>query len=461
MNILVVYSRETKKFPVQEAALRHCFEGEGRRVFYLKLSDKGCFPQALSSVPFDLAVFCPSFLALRYTSIRFENMVQNLREAMQNLPCQNVFFPKREALCPGALLHAAQEWNVTTLYTIASKAVQNSLYPAKHCPNTLQIQRYKGEYWEQYLFDELRECMEFVPERKWTLSCARGELFWEDGAAAIEIENDAIKLQQIFEHNKELPRKAYQHCFAQPTWGKEWDRQKRLDLFLNSRAVFAYASFGDVLIENRDMLTQLKTKVVEKNHSIPIGVGKKIEPLARLPKTIYEATACGCVLVLWEGDYHDLVPNVHYFELKRDFSNLTEIVLAMEDRALCRRMQKACQKQLFLASPQSADSGYAQFANELIEALPKENQGQDVDSFPSSLRAIPALTIAPIYQKKEYNSNSLRFKRFFKKKFGAAWHALKTAPYNTYMKLFFFLFHRPALLNFVKKVLFYNKWGKN
>jgi hypothetical protein len=47
---------------------------------------------------------------------------------------------------------------------------------------------------------------------------------------------------------------------------------------------------------------------------------------------IFEAIGCGCCLILFEGDYSGaLKPGLHYIELKKDFSNISEVIEKIKD----------------------------------------------------------------------------------------------------------------------------------
>tara|TARA_Y100001958_G_C21204561_1_gene530812 strand:- start:325 stop:1566 length:1242 start_codon:yes stop_codon:yes gene_type:complete len=50
-------------------------------------------------------------------------------------------------------------------------------------------------------------------------------------------------------------------------------------------------------------------------------------PYRMISPRIFEAAAFKCLMILFEGDYNGLIkPNIHYLELKKDFSNYDEII---------------------------------------------------------------------------------------------------------------------------------------
>lgn len=58
---------------------------------------------------------------------------------------------------------------------------------------------------------------------------------------------------------------------------------------------------------------------------------KKYKTCEVSPK-MFEAVSCGTVLIMYPGCYKDIfIPNVHYIELKKDFSNIKEVIEKIKD----------------------------------------------------------------------------------------------------------------------------------
>jgi len=61
--------------------------------------------------------------------------------------------------------------------------------------------------------------------------------------------------------------------------------------------------------------------------------------LNQISPRVFESIACGCGLVLFEGRYSDVVvPDRHFIPLKKDFSNVDEVISKIEDKGLVREM---------------------------------------------------------------------------------------------------------------------------
>lgn len=56
-----------------------------------------------------------------------------------------------------------------------------------------------------------------------------------------------------------------------------------------------------------------------------------------------ESCACGSVQILFEGNYSGyLLKDIHYIPLKKDFSNISEVIKKMKDKDYCMHIQKNC-----------------------------------------------------------------------------------------------------------------------
>ena len=61
----------------------------------------------------------------------------------------------------------------------------------------------------------------------------------------------------------------------------------------------------------------------------------------------FEAAAMGCCQVLFEGRYSGILePGRHYIELKKDFSNICEVISKIKDKDLCRTIAEQTRKDL-------------------------------------------------------------------------------------------------------------------
>lgn len=83
---------------------------------------------------------------------------------------------------------------------------------------------------------------------------------------------------------------------------------------------------------------------------------------------IFEAAAFGCVMVQHEGNYAGLLePDRSYIQIRRDYSNVDEVVARMKDAAFCRRLARNAHADL-VASGRWGYRAFAERFDGILEA---------------------------------------------------------------------------------------------
>jgi hypothetical protein len=85
---------------------------------------------------------------------------------------------------------------------------------------------------------------------------------------------------------------------------------------------------------------------------------------------IFEAASCRCVQVLYEGDYSGvLTPGRHYIPLRRDFTNVDDVIRQLHDLEQCQSMVELAFKEIVLDPRYSEQAFVDAFDAELSAAL--------------------------------------------------------------------------------------------
>ncbi len=85
----------------------------------------------------------------------------------------------------------------------------------------------------------------------------------------------------------------------------------------------------------------------------------------------FEAAALDNVLILHTGRYADVLePDVHYIEVKRDYSNIPDVVTRMQDDAFCRSLRQHAYRDLIANGQYSYESFVRWFDKTLDTLLP-------------------------------------------------------------------------------------------
>jgi hypothetical protein len=85
---------------------------------------------------------------------------------------------------------------------------------------------------------------------------------------------------------------------------------------------------------------------------------------------IFEAIGCGCCLILFEGKYSEILkPWVHYLPLKKDFSNIEDIVIAIKDKKWIKLIAKQAYNDIIKTGKYSYEQFVAFVDKILLEYL--------------------------------------------------------------------------------------------
>ncbi|MBN2642657.1 MAG: hypothetical protein JXR78_13470 [Victivallales bacterium] len=84
---------------------------------------------------------------------------------------------------------------------------------------------------------------------------------------------------------------------------------------------------------------------------------------------VFESIALGTVLVLFEGEYWDIIqPWIHYIPLKKDFSNIDEVLDAVSDTMMLEKISKQAYQDVILSQKYS----YANLVNRVDDYIEKK-----------------------------------------------------------------------------------------
>ena len=93
--------------------------------------------------------------------------------------------------------------------------------------------------------------------------------------------------------------------------------------------------------------------------------------LRAISPRVFESAAWGNTLVLHEGEYSGLIrPGEHFIAVKKDYSNIDDVVAQINDRSLCERLAAATHRDLIQSDRYGYRSFVAQFDKILAGSVP-------------------------------------------------------------------------------------------
>lgn len=175
----------------------------------------------------------------------------------------------------------------------------------------------------------------------------------------------------------------------------EWDETKRIygdawfEFLRTSRATLGTES-GSNVFDFDGSIAKAVRKELKRHPSLPYDVlyGKHLREhdgrirMNQISPKIFEAIANHTALVLFEGSYSGVVePHVHYIPLKKDFSNVDEVLAMLDDDALLEAMTQRAYRDVI----ESGRYSYRRFIGEFDKLLKEELGERDC--------AVPLITL--------------------------------------------------------------------
>lgn len=343
LNILVVYSCRT--FPLRSTSWNHLYflqKYSGHRCFYVNIAVQG-LPRYLWKVPFDLIVFDTLFFS-RWKRTAFLRRVEQAR-ALRQLDAVRIALPQDEFISADILSGSINELGIDVVFSVAPPSEWPKIYPTVDPCQVAFYQVLTG-----YLDDEVVaniSALERQPRKRtidigyrvagrpylWFgrhgyLKQRIAEVFQAKAppkGLAIDIstrDEDAILGDGWYEF---LLRCKYTIGAEGGTSILDWDGSIHEETS-NYVARHPQATFEEVeaaCFPNRDGTFQL---------------------FAMGPRHL-EACATKTCQVLTTGNYNGVLePGKHYIELKKDFSNIDQVLeLMAEDRLRAEITERAYQ----------------------------------------------------------------------------------------------------------------------
>ncbi len=174
---------------------------------------------------------------------------------------------------------------------------------------------------------------------------------------------------------------AHEHGFSADISVHEADRlygEQWLDFLQSCRFVLGTESGASVIdlsgdIERRCIAylrRRPKASYEEVRARFFAGVDGKPVMTAVAPR-VFEAVACGGVLVQHEGEYGGLLqPDEHYIAVKKDYSNVAEVVARMRDLDFCERLRANAYRDLIASGRYSYQALVQRFDDILGDHVP-------------------------------------------------------------------------------------------
>jgi len=340
-NILIIY--RCRQYPLRSSIRDHLYSFKrysGARCFYFNASVRRV-PHWLLTIPFDLIVFHTTFLSGRWSPRLFAKLTDKIRK-IKDLPAVKVALPQDEYVYTDLLSDFITEFGVDYVFSVAPETEWPKVYRSVDF-DKVKIFRVLTGYLEERTVKKINALAQRERVRpidigyraKWPAPWLgwRGQLKGQIGA--------------VFQ--QEAPRRGLVtdiSCRREDTFlGDAWYR------FL-LRSKYTIGVEGGASILDKDGSIKEKTEEYLLRH--PEATFEEIEAacfpdldgsfnLVAISPRHLEACATKTCQVLIEGSYNGILRSgIHYIELRKDFSNIDQVLKAIkEDRLRARITERA------------------------------------------------------------------------------------------------------------------------
>lgn len=289
-------------------------------------------PEYIETLVPDLVVFHNTFLLARANAEYFERITSRIR-FLQDLSVPKALLSSDECWSSDRLVEFINDFGITHVFSFAPACALPIIYAAVDTENvsfhTVQT---------AYVDSRVARRIERSAKRNSPMTIDIGARVVASPTLG---RHGQLREKIIDVFSQRAPAFGYSvDLSSEPEdtlWGDEW-----FDFLLKCRYTLGVEAGGSML--DRDGTALARTVEYLKSHENPIfeeieaacfpGLDGNIDYRALAPRHL-EAIMTRTCQVLVEGDYSGVLrPGEHYLEVKRDFSNVDEILKLMRDEAL-------------------------------------------------------------------------------------------------------------------------------
>lgn len=383
-KILVVYGY--RDYPVRSTSWNHLYSHgmySGHECYYLNLAVNRV-PWYLKRIKFDLIIFDTLFF-VRFKRRYFEGLMRRAAVLKQS-GAVKIMLPQDEFINTDLLNRFACEFGIDHIFSVAPPSEWDKIYDGVDRSRT-RLHKVLTGYLDQASVETINATRD-IPRDIDIGYCAADPPFWHGRHGMLKGRIGEAFLNSPAAHGLRMniitPK-------GHPFLGDEWLR------FL-LRCKYTLGVEGGTSILDRDGTISACTERYRQEHPqagfeeveqhcFP-GLDGSFRLFALSPRHL-EACATRTCQILIEGDYDGVLqPWKHYLPLKKDFSNLEEIVALVKNDSLRTEITERAYRDIVA----SGAYGYPLYSARILEeALGTDTAPQDGQATPMPLQRLAAL----------------------------------------------------------------------
>ncbi len=363
-TILVLYG--TVSFPQKKSLTNHLYSIRNytkHRCVFLN-AYYGKIPELFKNIHFDLIVFHTTFMVIRWSDRqKFVKIMKNL-SVLKNSKSTKIAIPQDEYINTDLMNDFIQDFNIKHVFTVSPFSELDKIYP--------QIDKTKVQFHsvltgylspkDLSLIDQLRENFS-IKSIDIGYRAENAPPWWGKQGLL------KVKIAEVFKENAKDYSVDISTRPEDTFFGDDWYK-----FLLRCKYTIGVEGGSSLL----DVDGEIKRKTVnylkecsdngvsadfyDVEQKVFPGQDGKINVVALSPRHL-EACATKTCQILVEGNYNGILqPNIHYIELKSDFSNLNQVLEMLKDENLRLLIVEKAYQDIV----ESQKYTYASFVSELL-----------------------------------------------------------------------------------------------
>tara|TARA_B100000989_G_scaffold58902_1_gene40118 strand:- start:6298 stop:7398 length:1101 start_codon:yes stop_codon:yes gene_type:complete len=286
---------------------------------------------------------------------RKNTILCNTYKSILNNKTKKIFIIQDEYYDTGKINEIIKTYNIDIIFTLLTEEGSKIIYPFPK----IKIHNYLAGYISE---DNNTKNKIKIKDREMDVFYRGRPLNYWYGRLGQDKKNIGIKMK--FFCDKYNIKNDISILEEDRIYGKEWE--KRLS---NSKVTLATESgshifhFDDSIIKKSDKL-EFDLKYSYKEAIKELNLKEVDYYKNHISPKMFEAIVYKTALIMFEGYYNDILhPNIHFIELKRDFSNIDEVLKKIKDDCFLQNMVDRTYKEIVESEKYSYKSFIKKFDN--------------------------------------------------------------------------------------------------
>ena len=349
MNVLVLYALYEKKPRKTIEDSLYCFSRYDKRnkYYYLNIMDPISVEEIARQVDeinqISVLLIHYSGIAMRYDCVWWSRNYNGILNLIKKLDCLKIIIPQDEYNHTADIQRLISEAGIDIIYTIAYKKDYEKLYPKSLGYKKIETV-YTGYVDEKTL--SMIADKDTNKERKFDIGYRARELpFWLGRHGQLKIELARRFNSYLRTHKTGLKYDIMNTSSIGTFFGNDW-----ITFLLNCRTMLGCLG-GSALIDY-DGSIRIKVDQYMKKHPMAsfdeceehcfMGKDNEAQIFCLAPRHFECAMTKTCQLLV-EGDYDGVfIAGRNYIEIKKDFSNIAEVLEQVKNRKYCEKIAEQC-----------------------------------------------------------------------------------------------------------------------